>query len=358
MSKSVQKYPVSYKSLIGKFKKDTVPNLILLSLREKILLDDIVKIICGNFVGKNFDPAYNLVSFSGDDKAIYGILNECSNTGLFSDKKVVVLKNIKKLLKDEKLALIEYFKNSNPDTCLIMVSADEEFSPGKLFFYDSKAENEKSAEYKSAVEKNVTVYEISDFSHDEMVSWIKEKFEDYKIEEPVINQFLQYSNYSFDEILTEIEKLKTYCYNSKEVKIEDVNLCNGIAKDFKETDFIRAVVNRENGKALMIYDKISLKKDVEVFLVFLLNAAFIIINKLSDPAVSRLQGFNLKRELKLWLPGQEELLPHYRKFGSSIGQEKIRNAFGYIYSADKSLKTSSGSKRTVMTSLINNICSL
>lgn len=358
MSKAASNYTISYKNLNGKFEKGAIPNLILLSLKEKILLDDIVKVICKKFVGESFDAVNNLISFSGDDRAIENIINECSNTGLFSDKKVVVIRNVKKLLKDEKLGLIEYFKRYNPDTCLIMVSIDEEFSPGKLFFYDSKSENEKSKDYKNAVESNVSIFEVNDFTDDELISWIKEKFGEYKTDEATINQFLQYSNYSFDEILTEIEKLKTYCFNTKEITVEAVNLCNGIAKDFKETDFIQAVVERKSEKALMIYDKISLKKDVEVFLVFLLNAAFITINKLSDPAVQNLQGWNLKRELKLWLPGQENLLTYYKKYRSSIGQDKVNTAFNYIYEADKTLKSSNSSKKTVIINLINNICRL
>ena len=356
MAKADNKYIISYRNFLGKLEKENIPNIILLSLKEKILLDDIVKAICGKFIGKDFDPVNNLISFNADDKQTENVLNECSNTGLFSDKKVVILKNVKKFSKDDKQSYTDYFKRPNPDTVFIMVSAAEEFSPGKVFSYDTKLENENSAEVKKIVESSVKIFEIGGFTEDELINWIKEKFGDYKISSDTIAGMVQYSNHSFDEIMSEIEKLKTYCFLSKEVTMEAVNLCNGIAKDFKETDFIRAVIERDNEKALMIYEKISLKKDVEVFLVFLLNAAFVIINKLYDPGVSKFQGWQLKRELKLWPDEQEQLLPYYRKFRNSLDYGKMKFIFENIYQSDKLLKSSGRDKRSIMTSLINNIC--
>lgn len=356
MAKADNKYKISYKNFLGKLEKDSIPNIILLSLKEKILLDDIVKVICSKFVGKGFDPVNNLISFNADDKQTGNVLNECSNTGLFSDKKVVILKNVKKFSKDDKLSYTDYFKRPNPDTVLIMVSTADEFSPGKVFSYDSKLENENSAEIKKTVESSVKIYEIGGFTDEEFISWIKEKFGDYKVDTDAIVRMLQYSNHSSDEIMSEIEKLKTYCFFSKEVTMEAVNLCNGIAKDFKETDFIRAVIERDSEKALLIYEKISLKKDVEVYLIFLLNTAFVIINKLYDPGVSKLQGWQLKKELKLWPDEQEQLLPFYRKFRNSLEYGKMKYIFGNIYQSDKLLKSSGRDKKSIMTGLINNIC--
>lgn len=358
MAKVDKKNLTSFNKLAGELQKGVIPNKILIALKEKVLTDDLIKIIGKRFVGKNYNTKNNLISFSGDDKIIENLLNECSNFGLFSEKKVVVLRNVKKLLKDEKLALIEYIKRGNPDTCLVMIAAEDEFNPGKIFLYDSKDDPDKLNENRKVIEENVTMFEIEEFTEQDKISWIKEKFGEYKISDSTIKHFLQFSNCSFDEILSEIEKLKTYCYQTKEITMDCINLSNGVAKDFNEIDFIKAVVERKNEEALIIYDRISLKKDVEVYLIFLLASAFTIINKLYDPAVSHLSGFPLKKELKLWFPDQEKLLPFYKRYKDSADSEKIKMAFSYIYQTDKIFKTSSVDKKNTMSTLINNICNL
>ncbi len=358
MAKSTAKYDISYRSLLDSFRKDKIPNNILLSIREKVLQDDLITIICDKFVGKNFDIKNNLIFFSAEDRQIESLINECSNQGLFSERRIVVLRNVKKLQKDAKLSLLDYLKNSNPDTCLLMISSDEEFAPDKIFLYNPKEPSESSLENKQIIEKNVRIFQISEFTESEVIKWTEEKFEGYKISKDTIKHFLRFTNYSFDEILSEIEKLKTYGYFTKEITTDAVNLCNGISKDFNETDFIKAITERKPDEALRIYDHISLKKDSEVYLVFLMNIAFTSINKLMDPNSAKLNDWNLRRELKLWFPDQERLIPHYRNFGKSIRQEQIAAAFDYIYSTDKLLKSSGGNRKTMMVSLINNICSL
>jgi len=358
MAKTETKYLIPYKKLLENFRKDKIPNNILISVKEKVLLDELISVICENFGGKNFNTKDNLISFSAEDKQMDNVLNECSNIGLFSEKKVVVLKNVKKLLKDAKLSLIDYLKRSNPDSCLIMVSSDEELVVEKIFLFDPKAVTESSAENKRTVDNSVKIFQVGEFSEQEIIKWIEDKFQGYKISSDTVKHFLQFTNYSFDEILSEIEKLKTFCWFTKEVTTDSVNLCNGISRDFNETDFIKAITERKMGDALKIYDHISLKKDSEVYLVFLMNTAFITINKLFDPNTAKLDGFMLKKELKLWFPDQEQLIPFYRNFRRSISQEKLRSAFDHIYTTDKLLKTSGGDKKTMMTNLIKNICSL
>ncbi|MEP7146234.1 MAG: DNA polymerase III subunit delta [bacterium] len=358
MAKSGQNNAVPYNELIKLFKEHRIPNNLIISSGEKVLTDNLVKIICHNFAGKHFTAANNLFSFNAEDKNIEAVINECSNTGLFSDKKIIVLRNVHRLLKNAKLALLSYLKKSNPDTCLVMFTDDEKFEFEKIFLFNSKSDVDDPKENKYIFEKNVKAYQIIAFSNAEMISWIREKCDDFKISDDTIRDFLQFTNYGFDELLSEIEKLKTYCYMTKEITKEAVNLCKGIDVEFSEMDFIKAVIERKHDKALKIYSKISLRKDVEVFLVFLLTSTFININKLFDPGVSKLQGWQLRKELKLWNKDQEEFLPNYKSYRDSISQDKVTKAFEYIYNSDKILKTSGADKNTTMVTLINNICSM
>lgn len=367
MAKVETKYNISYNSLKDFLLKEKIPNNILLSVTEKVLLDDLISIVCEKFGGKNFDKKNNLISFNGEDRQNENIINECSNTGLFAERKVVILKNVKKLLKAGKLSLIDYIKNSNPDTCLIMTSNDEEFSVEKIFLLDAKETNiamdsdEEQVTPKTTkkdIENNVKIFQINALSENELISWVKEKYDDYKISKDTIIYSLQFSNYALDEILSEIEKIKTFCYHSKEITKEAVNLCNGIAREFNENDFIKAIMEKKKDEAMKIYDFISLKKDSEVYLVILLSSAFIAVNKLSDPGLARLNGFMLRKELKLWHPDQEELFKYYKNYRKSIGSDKMSIAFDQIHSADKLLKSTSSDRKMIMSRLINNICNL
>lgn len=355
MAKDATRYLISFKELQENFRKKQIPNNILLSVNSKILADEIIRELYVKFTGSKTFSVNNYLSFNAEDKNIDSVLNECSSTGLFSAKKLIVLRNVRKLLKDAKIALIDYLNNSNPDVCLVMTDNDDEFSPGKIFLYDSK---DGSPENRKIIEKNVSVFEVSELTDNEMTEWIEEKFAGYKISKETIKYFLQFTNASLDEILSEIEKLKTYCLESKEITNEDIRVCNGISKDFNEFDFIKAVLERKNYEAFKIYSRISLKRDVEVYLIFLLNSAFMAVYKLFDPSVSKLQGWMLKKELKLWFEDQEKLVPDYKKYRDSIDQNKIVLALGYIYNTDKLLKTSGSDKETAMAALISNICTL
>lgn len=357
MAKASVKYQISFKSLKEKLSKGNIPGNILISAGGKIIFDEILELICKKFTGRDLSEKDSIISFNAEDKQIENVINECSSTGLFADKKIVVLKNIKKLLKSDKLSLIDYLKKPNPDTCLIMESSGEELNPAKLFFYDKKDGDENITGIREIIEKNVCVFEVTGMNETELSGWLKERFGEYKIDDDTLKHLLQFSNFSPDELLSEAEKLMTYCYGTKEITKDAVNLCNGMAKDFSENDFIKALIEKDSEKAYRIYDSISLKKDVEVFLIFLLNSSFIAIYKMFDPAVSGMNEWDLKRSLKLWFPEQDKLIPLYKKFRSSSKRERIAEIINQIYKTDKLLKSSAVNKKNLMSDLINKVCS-
>jgi len=346
---------ISFNELSRNAVKFIDKNSLLLFAKDKILSDEIIDSLYNAFTNNDPDRKNHLIHFNADDKVIENILNECSNTGLFSDKKVVVIRNVKRFLKNEKIAVAEYIKRPNPDTFLIMISNDDETDADKIFAADSFLSKSDPAGIKSFTDK-INILKPDVFSEDELLDWVIKKFDGMKISEETARHLLNFSNYSPEELNSEIEKLKTFCYSSGEVTVDSVNLCNGIEKDFIESDFIKAILLRDTDLAVKIYRKISLKKDVEVYLVFLLNSAFTAIYKLKDPSSSGLNDFNLKRELKIWSKEQFELLPVYRKIAAATTQDKIKSIFENIYSADLSLKSTGGNKFTKMFSLINNIC--
>ncbi|MBK9228842.1 MAG: hypothetical protein IPL67_17735 [Ignavibacteria bacterium] len=100
-----------------------------------------------------------------------------------------------------------------------------------------------------SAKNNLKEISVTDLSEEEMTDWIREKFDGFEISEESITHLLSLSNFSLAEILPEIDKLKTFCH-FKNVTVEDINLCNGIAKDFVEKDLIKAVT--EEGYCLWV----------------------------------------------------------------------------------------------------------
>ncbi len=356
MVKKDNQYNISYLNLIKRLSKDLIPNNILLFTQEKILLDEITSLIAKKFIGEKFSKN-NIHTFYSDDKDIEGVLNECSNLSLFSEKKIVILKVLKRagaiggFTNAERQSLVNYISNFNKDVVLIInVIINVKINMNnKEFNFDHYKE--------FLVKDKLTAYIVDSESENDITSWIKLKFKDYTITDESILHLLQFLNPSYDEINTEIDKLKTFCENKKEITNDDINLCIGLSKDFSDVDFLEAVLTRNCSKAIQIYNKMNLKEDNEILLVSMLSSSMISASKLMDPASEKLSKWELTKELKLW-GDYERKLRILKGFKSTINELKLKQAFDYIYNADKAIKSTSIENKPIMMDLIYNLTKL
>ncbi|HRE40752.1 MAG TPA: DNA polymerase III subunit delta [Ignavibacteria bacterium] len=340
-------YKISYTNFLQEIKKGNIKNNYLIFCNQKVLLDELIETLGTVFIGENFTKKDNLKIFYSDENDIFSLLNECSNLGFFTDKKIVIYKLVKKpgisgIRKSDIKPLLDYFNNYNPDTILILNEFNEEYKP------DS---------YSDIFHKDVLFADLNEFSETAYKNWLKHKIGDYKISDEDLDYFMKFMNDSYDDAIREVEKLKIYTIDKKEIERSDINESAGISRDFSESELIKAILNKDTEKALMIYNSLILRKDVEIYLLVLISNAFIILAKLQDPASKNLTGFNQKRALKLWYDN-EQLLPDYKKYLSQINEIKLNNAFTYIYKTEKLFKTGSPEKSIIFSELILNLCNL
>jgi len=346
------KYAVSYKSFRSKVLK-SLPPAMLLFLSEKVLIKEIISDLSSAFIGKNFNPKVNLQTFFSDETSIEVVINECSNLSFLSEKKIIIYRIVKKtgsrgMPKEAKEGFLNYLKNPNPDILLILLNADKEFTFSNFEDFENTG---------------IQIYVITADSQQGLIEWCRDQLKGYEVEEEAIIHLLQFVNPSYDEISTEIDKLKTFCMDSAKITINDVNLCVGMTKDFTENNLFEAILNRNFEKAIEIYDNMSAKqttssKEVELRFVAYMNNLFINIHKLQDPILKNMtEGFNLYKELKLWKEGPK-MYNLYKNYMSDVNELKIQMAFDYIYQTDKTLKFTEKDKRLVINNLIHNLVNL
>jgi DNA polymerase-3 subunit delta len=350
MAKKEDKYLTTFDRIRSLIKNGSIKNNVLIFTPERILFEEIIESYGKKFIGRDFRIKKDVKMYFSDDASIENLINECSNISFFSERKIVVYKIIKKpgvrgIAKNNKKAVLNYIDTFNSETILILWVQDNEFT----FSNFEEFENQKT-----------DIFILKNPDEETIIQWITEKFGDYKIDRETIFYFLQFVNYSFDEIFTEIEKLKTYCINKKEVTEEDINLCIGMSKDYDNDDFLVAVFTRNTERAIKIYERISLaaKDDPEILLLSMLNSSFIAISKLFDPAFNSIKEDNVYFTLKIWGNKRSQRLRSLREYKRTINLLKLYSAFEYIYETDKSFKTSQGDKGVIFTSLIIKITNL
>ncbi len=347
-----KKYLTAFNSFRGKVLKD-IPPVMLLFLSEKVLLDDLIKNLADKFIGKNFDAKNNLKLFYSDECEIEEVINECSNLSFLSDKKIIVYKLVKRtgirgIQKSSKEGLLNYLKAPNPDNVLIILNAEKEFT---------------FSNFEDFEDTGIGIYIISTNSPDDVRLWVRKEFDGYSVTDETIEHFLQFLNPSYDEIHSEIEKLKTFCIETKEITENDVNLCVGMTKDFSENNLLEAILKRDFNTAISIYNSLNSKqeasyKDTEIYLINLLGWLFIALHKLQNKDIAaRPEDRNLYFELKIWKDGPK-MIRLYKNYMAGLNELKIKKAFDYIYTADRTLKSSSQDKSLVINNLIHNLVNL
>jgi len=340
------KFNIDLVSLIKRIKKEPLSSNYFVFSQEKSVFDNMIKEIGDKFAEGNFDFKNNFSKYYSEETSMEMLINECSNASFFSEKKIIYYKLSKKagtkggLKADDKKALVNYLNNPNPETILLIAVRDKEYQ------IDS---------YSDYFVKNTGVFILDSPGENELIEWLDENKGEYKLEKDAVTLLLRHINPSYDESIRELEKLKSFCYESKIIDSNAVNLCIGMSREYNEGDFINAILDRRPDTAMLIYDNLALREDADILLIYMISSLFQGIFKLGDPELNKMNDYELKRELKIFYDKNNTILNKYKKFRSETNELKIKNSFDYIYITDKTLKTSSADKRTLFSRLITEI---
>ncbi|MCU0371755.1 MAG: DNA polymerase III subunit delta [Ignavibacteria bacterium] len=350
------KEAAGYQTTFDKFLKETemqVPNILLLFLSEKILFDEFIELLTSKFIGDTLDKENHIRTYFSDSVTTEEVINECSNFSFLSDRKIIVYRLVKKsgvrgISKEAREAFLSYARNPNPDTVLTVHVPDREYNFANFTDFETQG---------------IKISAIKTDDLQTLSAWIKGRFRGFSIDDESITHLLQFVNPSYDEVSSEIEKLKTYCTGRKEITIDDINLCVGMTKDFNENNLFEAILNRNFEKAIGIYNNMSSKtaassSEVELRFIGYMNNLFIAMHKLRDAGMyGRSHDFRLFSELKLWKDGYR-MIKIYKDYLSGLNELKIKKAFDYIYLSDRALKHTQQDKQLVISNLIHNLINL
>lgn len=204
-----------------------------------------------DLIKKNQIDNLSIAKYDLKEQKIEDAMDDINTIDLFNNKKVIVIKNIKNIT-NEKI-LIDYLNNQNDN--LLLITSTEKLDERKKITKEIK--------------EKAKVIDLNDY---DLTTFAKESLKDYKISTLDINTLLDYCGYDYDTLKNEIEKLKMYKLNEKEINKEDIK--KSVRKNFDSNifDLINNLNKKNKSKVFEIfYGLLDQKEDEIKILVILAN---------------------------------------------------------------------------------------
>ncbi len=232
----------------------------LLYGEEKYLIDCQVKDIISKY---NIDEI-NISRYNLENDSISALLEDINTISLFSSKKLIIVENAfifnrvqaKKIDNIDDLEKALSIKNEN--VIVVFIS------------YQDKVDMSKKIT--KAIKNNGYIKEFN--SKKNVSSDIKDMLEDYKMSIDAINELINRVGNNLEIIYQEIEKLKIYKFNEKEITLNDVCELSPEVIDIDIFKFIDNIINKNKASAIKTYRELLKINEEPIKIVALLASKF------------------------------------------------------------------------------------
>lgn len=183
----------------------------------------------------------SVIRYTLNEDNVNDILEECNTMSLFSLKKLVILESTNALSSKGKeiTEITKYLDNYNKNVILVFTSLSDKVDTRKKI-------------YKKINEIGKIEYLNKDNNY--LKKLIKEKINDYKMNDIVIDYFLNKVGSNINNIENELDKLMIYKLDEKEILKGDIDsmcISNMEEEIFALSD---AIIKNDNKKALELYN--------------------------------------------------------------------------------------------------------
>ncbi len=228
--------------------------------------------------------------FSNIDKNIYNLtnvalidaINDLDTYSFFDTKKTIIINNIEfKDVREEELNLLINYLNKPHDDNLLIITTPKMDERKKVY----KA-------IKSLTNYNKLIPDIKGFA--------KEKLKDYKIDSDALKTLLEYSNDNIDKLYNDINILKAYKIEEKEILKEDIiDALFYLVKEDKDLsfEFVRYLSKKDIKNTLYSYEKLELQGVEPIAILGLIASQLRIIYKVKILSSRQLNNEDMKNIL-------------------------------------------------------------
>lgn len=255
-------------------------NYLLESSDHLLLQEEIKNIIKKENYLEEYQATYDL-----EETLLENALEDLDTYSFFSDKKVIIIKNIlsSSATDKEKEHLLRYIENYNPTNLLIM-TADK--LDAKTF--SKKLKSSKTIEYKKL---EVNAFEYS-----------KNKLKDYRISKEDLLYLIDLCKNDMTKIDSECEKLMMYKIKEKEITKKDLD--DLVVKKLGDSNeilysLVNAIMSKNKKLSLKIYQELKEYQIDSNSIIGLMTSQMKLISQIKVLKEGNLSNIEIQQKLNL-----------------------------------------------------------
>jgi len=311
---------ISLKHTINRINSNEIDPVYSLFGNEAFLQRFFIDYISSKFLMENQSIAY--MNLDDDKESL--LLSELSSYSLFADKKIIVVRRIRKLSKNGKKELFDYIKSPNNNYCLILISETYDF---KSALQKDLGKNTISIDVRVPFENKIKEW---------VIYYIKTK--KYNINQEMVNDLVDKYGDSISHVINEIENLHLFGFGK-----------SGYFQDSNKTYFLwqlqDAIGKKEAHKSLNIA-KSLLNNGISLVQI---------ISNLSNLFSQLLYKGNNQEKFKY--TGLNKIITKNLKYyGKKYSFSEIKNAILVLRNYDVIYKSSSAKDTILLDMIIVKIC--
>ena len=278
-----------------------------------------------------------------DESSVDEIIDLCSNfSSLFSSNKIVIVKRSEKFGK--KLdTLLEYFRNPDKDTTVIL-AFDKEYAAEKK------------------LEKKINFYDFAYLPDEDYIKWVKCLFdaEDCRIDADELRLFIESVPGVFDLVENEVSKISGFCEEmsaggEKKVTKEIIYKFIGYDTSYTPDDLMDSILSKNTRKSQEVLENMIDKHGMnEIYLLSLMTGYF------TDLMSAKTKGFDsasmndIYTKYKIW----GNRVGFVKKHKNDLKDNDFEVIFDKIIKTDQKLKTSMLDSKVLLTSLVEELAGI
>lgn len=212
------------------------------------------------------DPtdSMNYLVFKGENAKADAIAEFALTMPFFADRRVLLIENS------------DFFKKGNEDVEKVI----EELPETTVVIFVEANVDKRTKLYK-LVQSKGTIAEFTKLDEKTLLRWLKGLFveEEYKIEDAAVYKLVEGVGDDMNTLVNEVEKLKCYCYDTKQITAAEVESISISQIEGKIFDMMDALSRRDKQLAIDLYNDLLLLREPPMRILYLITRQFNILLK-------------------------------------------------------------------------------